>query len=59
MRTTTSKIGAMAPICAAVGSKPIAHEPMPIISIVVNRLDLRPSRSPSEPNRIPPSGRAM
>jgi hypothetical protein len=56
-RRTTSSTPASPPMAACVGSRPISIVAMPVMSSVVTSTRLRPSWSPSLPNRNPPSGR--
>jgi hypothetical protein len=58
MRITTMRIGAITPICAAVGISPISSVARPISSSVMIRVFLRPTRSPKCPNSTLPKGRA-
>lgn len=57
-RSTISRIGASAPTWAYVGSRPMAKDATPIITSVMTRVFLRPTRSPMCPKTMPPSGRS-
>jgi hypothetical protein len=46
------------PMTAALGMRPMSVEAMPMISIEMMSIFLRPRRSPKWPKTAPPSGRA-
>jgi hypothetical protein len=56
-RATSSRIGAPTPIVAYDGIRPIAKVPAAIMIMVRARTFWRPTRSPSGPKTMPPSGR--
>ncbi|KAG0907105.1 hypothetical protein G6F32_017042 [Rhizopus arrhizus] len=58
MRSTTSSTAAEMPICSYVGSSPMSTVHRPISNRLNVNMDLRPTRSPKWPNRMPPMGRA-
>src|SRR3982751_5083906 len=57
MRSTISRIGASAPACAKVGSRPMRKVAAPIRVTVTRKAPLRPSLSPTTPKISAPSGR--
>ena len=58
-RSSTSRMGAAAPIWAYVGSRPIRVEATPMMDMVTTSIDLRPTRIPPKwPKMMPPRGRA-
>ena len=56
-RARSSRIGAQTPIVAYDGIRPIANVPAAIMIMVTARTFCRPTRSPSGPKTMPPSGR--
>src|SRR5262249_10610249 len=56
-RSSTSRMGAAAPMLLYVGSTPTSAVAAPIPTIVHRNVYLRPTRSPSRPNTRAPNGR--
>ena len=56
-RSSTSATGAAMPICAYVGSTPTTKVAAPMMTIVMRKVCLRPTRSPSRPKTRAPKGR--
>src|SRR2546421_10360836 len=57
-RKMESRIGAARPIWAYPGSRPIKTVAIPMSRRVAISVDLRPTRSPNQPKKAPPIGRA-
>jgi hypothetical protein len=57
IRSPNRRNAAATPIWSNVGIKPITPVPMPIPVSVMRKVYLRPTRSPTHPNRNAPTGR--
>jgi len=57
IRSSTSDTPAAMPICAWVGSRPIARLATPMITMLRLSIRRRPSRSPTGPSTRLPTGR--
>ena len=58
-RHNANSNGAIIPICAYVGSKPIQTVEIPMVNNAATKVALRPIRSPKCPNNAAPIGRAI
>ena len=58
-RSAISRIGAPTPMAEWLGSKPMRPVAAAMSRMVMASTDLRPMRSPSGPQTMPPTGRRM